>query len=161
MKKSSLVLLIVLLPMLIFAKGTNSAKNPDKEYVDNLTEEEIVKGNRYTKSSSVQKTSNNKTSLKVKRFSGIEEIFVFAPKNENVEITLSSTVEAGALRLVVCDKENVLYEFEVGEENQTYKLPATKGRYILKAVGSNARYTVEVSCTREKSEIPTFKGTVL
>lgn len=160
MKKLSFILLIFMIPGFMFGIGKSSSES-EREYVQNLTEEEIVKGHAYSKSSSIQKTSNNKTTIKVKRFSGIEEVLVISPKNQNVDVTVSCKVESGALRVVICDKESIVYEFDVNDEPETFRLPSTKGRYFIKTAGKNARYSLEVEVEAKKTELPSFEGTIL
>lgn len=137
------------------------SKKTEGVSVTDMSEEDIVKNNSFSKIGSVSRSVNNKTSLAVRRFSGIEELVVLQPKGDCFEITLSSEVGDGELRLFICDSESIVYEFQVNEKDQKYTLPSTNKKYFLKAAGSNAKYRLEFSYEKIESSLPSFQGTIL
>lgn len=161
MKKSVIVLMLLLIPGLIFGLGKKSSDNSEESYVYSLTDEEIVSGNSSTKGVVKRNSYNNKTTISISRFSGVESVISFSPKNQSVELTISSKVDRGDLRLFLCDSESIIYEFEVGEKDQVYTLPSQNSKCYLKAAGEKCNYSVEIEMKVKKVEVPSFEGTIL
>lgn len=163
MKKISVVLFIFLQAFAFIScvpKSINQIKQTENS-VQNISEEEIVKGSVYSKSSSSTRSINNKTTMNVKYFNGIEKVVTFSPRKNPIEITVSSKVDAGDLRIVLCDDSSIIYEFAVGEKNQSYRLNQSNSKYYLKTVGSKARFTLEFNYESIKTDLPNFDATIL
>lgn len=162
MKKLITVLMLLFIPGFIFGFGIKLNDNKSEDgYVYSLTDEEIVSGNSSTKGMVKRNSYNNKTTISISRFSGIDSVVSFSPKNQSVELTLSSKVDRGDLRLFLCDSESIIYEFEVGEKNQVYTLPSQNSKCYLKAVGDKCNYSVEIELKVKKVDVPSFEGFTL
>lgn len=157
MKKTGIILLVLLVILSVSCTNKKTTETSIADY----TEEEILNGNSYSRTSSFTSTVNKKTTIKCKRFTGFEKIMIFQQKEDSIKITLTATVDDGEFRLVICDSEKIYHEFEINEENQTYTLPAAKNKYYLKAVGKNASYKLEVTYETTEPFLPKYEGTTI
>ena len=157
-------LFLILLISLCFS-CTKTEKNAEKKIqstsIADLSEQEIINKNSSSKMGYFSTTLNNKSTIKVKKFSGGETLKTFNSSKEQVQLTLSNTLSEGELRIVLCDSEKIIYEFETNKENQTYIIPASDSRVDLKVVGSKAQYTLIYTYESKKSPLPVFEGTYL
>ena len=114
-----------------------------EEYVKNLTEEEIVKKNSSSKLSYSKSTIGNKVKLSVKRFNGVEETYVVKTNSAGKKIKVSSNVQQGAIRIVLCDSKKIVHEFEIGKD-ETFEIPSSSEKMILKTAGKDAAYSIVI-----------------
>lgn len=130
MKKVGISLLILMSFCFIscFSRGPVDQEAAE-EYVKDLTEEDIVTKNSSAKLSYMKRSIGNKVKLSVKRFSGVEEILAIKATSEGKKLKVTSKIEQGAIRIVLCDSKNIIYEFKVGEED-SFEIPASSGNYI-------------------------------
>lgn len=162
MKKQFLLLVLLLIPLSLFAIGKKNDKADNTEsYVNSLSEEDFVKGNSCSKGTVRRNSINNKTSITTSRFNGVDCIATVNPKNQIVELTISCKVSKGDLRLILCDSENIVYEFEVNEKDQIYNIPFSSSKYYLKVAGENANYSVEIEYKAKTIDLPTFESSIL
>ncbi|MCQ2591717.1 MAG: hypothetical protein MJ188_02945 [Treponema sp.] len=141
--------------------GKKSPSEKNQNTIMDLSEEQIVKGNSYSKSLSNTKSNNNSTSISVKGFSGIETLVSFKKSNDSIELSISCEINNGELRLVLCDSEKIIHEFNLEEKNQTYRFSPGDTNCHLKAVGNKANYSMKITYNRKKLSNQTFNFTEL
>lgn len=140
---------------------TKTEKNTETTSIADLSEQEIINKNSSSSIGYFSTTSNNKSTIKVRRFSGAEILKTFNSSKDQIELTLSNTLSEGELRIILCDSEKIIYEFETNKENQTYTIPASNSKVNLKVVGEKAKYTLVYTCESKESQLPIFEGTAL
>lgn len=157
MKKIIPAIIALFIPLLFSCMPPKSmAKSPSE-----LTEKEIVEKNTYSRSTYLSKSINNKSTITVRHFSGVEKTDTFSSKNDKITITLSCKLEEGELRLCLCDSESIIHEFDVAGDQQTFTIPADGNRYFLKTAGKDAKFKLEYSLEKKKIPISTAEEEVI
>mgnify|MGYP003478078095 FL=1 len=144
MKKiSKFILLIILLLTLTSCGNHIEDKNgPDDFTLETITEEDILNGYSVVsvKQSLVRK--NNEYKYSVKKLSGVEEIFKGSFKDEDVAITLDTSVESGNAQIVLVYKGMILKRFLLNSENQVFSMTGLNGEIKILVAGESAKVNV-------------------
>ena len=76
------------------------------------------------------------TTLKIDKFSGVDQLEVIRVTSDSKTITTEMTVSSGNCRLVLMDDKQILYDFDInGTDSYTLEV----GKYRLKLVGESAK----------------------
>lgn len=129
--------------------------------VADLSDQEIINLNSASKMGYITQTVNTKFAIKVRSFSGGDKLKTFEASDKQIDLTLSNSLEKGELKIVLCDSEKIIHEFEINKENQTFTIPPSNQKVYLKVVGNKARYTLTYNYEINEPAIPVLKGTSL
>ena len=115
---------------------------PDDFTLETITEEDILNGYSVVsvKQSLVRK--NNEYKYSVKKLSGVEEIFKGSFKDEDVAITLDTSVESGNAQIVLVYKGMILKRFLLNSENQVFSMTGLNGEIKILVAGESAKVNV-------------------
>ena len=149
MKKCLCALLALF--MLLSCSGCITFSYEDTNGEDNyalqtLTDADILRGAGSTTVLSSKVTINNKTECKAKTMSGVLTLLDTKLNNEPFAITVSCHITKGNARLVLVVDDEIVHDFALNTDNQTFTLPNVTGKVRLKIAGESTGYTVTYTC---------------
>ena len=138
-KITSCILLIILLFTLTgCGKHIEDTNGAEDFTLETITEEDILNG--YPVSSVKQSMERD----------GNEEIFKGSFQDEDIAITLNTSVESGNAQIVLVYKNIILKRFLLNEDNQVFSMTGVKGEIRILVAGESAK--VKIDCTVESSK---------
>ena len=149
MKKLLCVLLTAFL--LLSCSGCVTFSYEDTNGEDNyalqtLTDADILRGAGSSTVLSSKVTTNNKTECKAKTMSGVVTLFDTKLNKEPFTITVSCRITKGNARLVLVLDDEIVHDFALNTDNQTFTLPNVTGRVRLKLAGESTGYAITYIC---------------
>ena len=144
MKRTVIALLLLLLILTASSCGHIADTNGVHDIsLADITEDEIVHGMSSVSSGRLQTSLNGRTSITIKKFSGVQTLETFDGKSGR---TLRCDIElrSGNLRVVVVHDEDIVAEFAVGGGECGYVFP-DNGTYRLKIAGETAEFDIKFS----------------
>ena len=153
MKKAILSILALMLAAMTLFSSCASAHIKDTNGKDDyslqqLTEEDLLKSRSSVSSVSVSSTRDHETRVTVRKCSGVKEFRTFTKGTYTV--TVNFKVNAGNIRLVLCDSDQILKEFEINSDGQSFTFDCGYKIVSLKAACESAGF--ELVYTVEKAQ---------
>ena len=153
MKRYWIFGLILAMCLSLAACGQIEDTNGEDDYsLAVITHEELVKGtNSSSKIGSMRTQINDKLTVKVSKFSGVEALDSITADNSTKSITFSvqSTLESGNFFVYVRHDGQIVGELEIGKSDTlTIKQP-TPGKYELCVAGESASYELSASIHKD------------
>ena len=146
MKKFFACMLSVLLAVSLCACGGiisyKDTNGEDDFTLQTITESDILTKNRFTAIASVSVNNNGSSRLDIGSLSGVKKLETFSG-GSSYDITLSLSTKSGNVRLVLCTKDAILYEFSPNGDDQTYHLEKQNKTVYLKIAGEEAAFKLE------------------
>lgn len=148
MRKISLLLVILLGFSFLSACSALQFEdtNGDEDYsLQSIVDEDIVRSSNHVSVGSFETTVNNVTKLTTKKFNGVRSLETF--RNNTYTIEVSFKVTKGNAKLVLCDGDSILHEFEVNQDNQTYSFTCDE-RVQLKIAGEDCAFELRYTYSK-------------
>ena len=153
MKKISrfILLLILLLTLTGCVEHIEDTNGADNFSLETITDQDILNGfpTISVRQSKVRK--NNEYKYSVKKITGVEEVFKGSFKNENVAITINTSVEEGNARIVLVYKNQILKQFMLNADNQVFSMINVDGEIKIIVAGESAKINIDFIVESEKS----------
>ena len=153
MKKNSrfILLLILLLTLTGCVEHIEDTNGADNFSLETITDQDILNGfpTISVRQSKVRK--NNEYKYSVKKITGVEEVFKGSFKNENVAITINTSVEEGNARIVLVYKNQIIKQFMLNADNQVFSMINVDGEIKIIVAGESAKINIDFIVESEKS----------
>ena len=153
MKKTSrfILLLILLLTLTGCVEHIEDTNGADNFSLETITDQDILNGfpTISVRQSKVRK--NNEYKYSVKKITGVEEVFKGSFKNENVAITINTSVEEGNARIVLVYKNQIIKQFMLNADNQVFSMINVDGEIKIIVAGESAKINIDFIVESEKS----------
>jgi hypothetical protein len=153
MKKISrfILLLILLLTLTGCVEHIEDTNGADNFSLETITDQDILNGfpTISVRQSKVRK--NNEYKYSVKKITGVEEVFKGSFKNENVAITINTSVEEGNARIVLVYKNQIIKQFMLNADNQVFSMINVDGEIKIIVAGESAKINIDFIVESEKS----------
>lgn len=111
--------------------------------LQSITDEDILGVRRCVRVLSSTQRFGNKTVCKTQTMSGVTDLYEGYLRGEDFQITVSSEFTKGNARLMLVLGDAILHDFALNGEEQTFAIPAAKGRVYLRVAGESTGYRVE------------------
>ena len=148
MKKLKLTCVFVIISLLLTSctvsrwskiKDTNGEED---RTLQTITAEDILRLNSFLSVISVTNhKSDGTTSVSIDKFSGVKTLETFGKGRYDITVALKS--DNGNIRLVLCDREKIIAEFEADGESSTVGFDCTSGKVYLKLAGEEAQVDLQ------------------
>lgn len=140
MKKIFTIGLFLVLSLSLTSCGHIEDTNGDDDFsIQTITEERILSGSSYSMTSSKKVTINNKTTMSVKKFSGVYTLYDFdLEDDENLNFTIYSEVTKGNFKMVLTQDKKIVKNIPINTINDFSV--SNKGDYKIKLVGESAAF---------------------
>lgn len=129
-------------------KQIEDTNGEDDFTIQTYTDDDITSGKSISmKVGSLTNTVNNTTTIKIKKFSGLEKLDTIKADNDTIEFNVESTVSSGNFRMVIIKEKEIIQDVII---NTTDKITLTgcTGRYDLVMIGESAKinlkYTINI-----------------
>ena len=147
MKKPFLVLLTVIMLSLTACSPYRWSEVKDTNGIDRtlqtITAQDILDLNSFLAFISIKsKNSDGTTSVTIDKFSGVQTLETFK-KGGRYDITVALRSNSGNIRLVLCDSEKIIWEFEADGEGSTVGFDCMSGNVYLKLAGEEAQVDLQ------------------
>ena len=143
-RNSKLILLIILLLALTgCGKHIEDTNGPEDFTLETITEEDILNGYPEVAVKQSLERDGNEYKYSVKKMTGVKEIFKGSFQNEDIAITLNTSVESGNANIVLLYKNIILKRFLLNAENQVFSMTGLNGEIRILVVGESAKVNVD------------------
>lgn len=136
--------LIILFSCLFIFSGCSSVSREQKSmYNDNslITKE----GDTYNFTNRVGEIDDSKIEIKYGKFYGSQTIWIIeVEKQGEIEFDFNSKVNSGKFKGVLISPENEIINIFENDNEGSYKVQVSEGKYRFKIIGNDARGKVEV-----------------
>ena len=150
-KISKFILLIILLFTLTgCGKHIEDTNGAEDFTLETITEEDILNGYPVSSVKQSMERVGNEYKYSVKKMTGVEEIFKGSFQDEDIAITLNTSVESGNAQIVLVYKNIILKRFLLNEDNQVFSMIGVKGEIKILVAGESAK--IKIDCTVESSK---------
>lgn len=112
--------------------------------VDIFDDKIITQGTNEVTFSSVKTTVRNQETLAHGELSGAWDLYKGTAAGETVSLTVDCNVTAGEARLVLVYGGEIVHEFDLHKEGQTFVLENANGDFALTIAGKSATFEVKV-----------------
>lgn len=157
MKKSKKVTLICII-LSVFFLSSCVAHKADTNGLDDyslteITTEDILSpyGSNVT-TGSLRVQNGNKCTVKIKKLSGVNELFSLPIGNSDLHLTIDAEVTAGNCRVVLCAIDQILEEIPINEGEQEITVHNLNDKVFLKVAGESAQLKITYEYNVEESE---------
>lgn len=153
MKKiSRFILLIILLLTLTGCVEHIEDTNGENNYsLETITDQDILNGYPTISVRQSMVRKNNEYKYSVKKLTGVEEVFKGGFKNEDVAITINTSVEEGNAKIVLVYKNQIIKKFLLNSENQVFSMLNVDGEIKIIVAGESAKITLDFIVESGKS----------
>lgn len=144
--RSIAILLLLLLPLLLTScLGQIEDTNGEDTALCTLTDEQILAEHPSISTvGSVASRVNDKQTLRVNKLSGVYVFDSFLLQNEDLSLTVSTTLHEGNLRIVLLCDGVYVQDVPIGED-QTVSIANANGRYQVRLAGESAKLDATVT----------------
>lgn len=144
MKKINLVILCLIFIVTLSSCSRHIAdtNGNDDFSLTTISTQNIVESNNCVKSGAVKIQKGTSTSVKAKKFSGVETLHTFQLNSSSLHMVVDARVNSGNLRLLLCNKHDVLDEIAINSGKQEVNIPVTADTVYLKVAGESANFAV-------------------
>jgi hypothetical protein len=111
--------------------------------VISISDEEILSNERSSSYKSYTVTVNNKTTVKIGRFSGVKTIISTDVDGRTLTFTANTTLKSGNLRIVIVSDGVIIGDIDIGQDKK-FVIENADGEYDMKIVGESAEF--ELTC---------------
>lgn len=154
MKKLYFTCVLLVISLLIAScagsrwSGLRDTNGKEDRTLQTVTAEDILKLNSFLSVISVTNhKSDGTTSVSIDKFSGVKTLETFGKGRYDITVTLKS--DNGNIRLVLCDSEKIIAEFEADGESSTVGFDCTSGKVYLKLAGEEAQVDLQYHCKKK------------
>lgn len=145
MKIRKILLMLVLLLVLVgCGDHIEDTNGPDDFSIETITEEQIINGYIVTAEHQSHVRQNNTYKYSVGKLTGVFEVFKGTFNEENIALTINTSVEEGNARIVLVYKGHVIKDFLLNAANQTYTMSNCNGEVRILVVGESAKLSCDV-----------------
>ena len=107
-----------------------------------ITDQDIVKGNSAVSVGSVSNKRNDRGTLSVNKFSGVQTVDTINVRDVAESVTCTATVESGNFRVVIVRDGKIYADMKTDGAPNTITL-TEPGKYDLKIAGESAKFEME------------------
>lgn len=137
------LLALTLLSLASCTASTYEDTNGEDDFsLQTITDEDIIKGINTSQFFTSTLNSNDKTTCKAKTMSGVVELFEGKLENESFEIVVSSEITKGNARLVFVFNNEIVHDFDLNGEGQSFVMENATGNFSLRIAGESTGYSV-------------------
>lgn len=142
MKRTVIALILVLAAVLLCGCGHIEDTNGLKDFsLAQISNEDIVHGRSSMSSGRIQTTSGGRTSISVRKYSGVQTLETFNEVGGGV-LKYDITLKSGNLRAVLVHDSDIVAELTVNGGECEYVFP-DNGTYKLKIAGETAEFGIK------------------
>ena len=132
-------------------KDTNGA---DDTSLCTITDEDIINGMTPTAILTTTFSINERYSIGMKYFSGVDDIAYFDMNGEDITVTLSAEVKKGNFAVVLVNDGKIVGRFDTSGEDSTVTLEKAYGYVYIRAAGESANFKVNFTYSVESNKQP-------
>lgn len=152
MKIRKILLMLVLLLVLVgCGDHIEDTNGPDDFSIETITEEQIINGYIVTAEHQSHIRQNNTYKYSVGKLTGVFEVFKGTFNEEDIAITLSTSVEEGNARIVLVYKGHIMKDFLLNADNQIFTMSNCNGEVRILVVGESAKITCDALVESSKN----------
>lgn len=141
MRKIITIITLFLFALILTSCSEYKDTNGEDDYtLQSITDDEIVDDSNYSVIGSFRNVIKNKGSYRVKKINGVFTIDTFS--KGTYTFTVDFKVSKGNAKLVLCDDDEIIYEFTVNQDSQSYTISSST-RFYLKVAGENSSLEVK------------------